>query len=684
MKRLPWFEILLIIIFMSISFYAALSDSQNLSQNWFMRDDAYYYFKVAQNISEGRGSTFDGINPTNGYHPLWMLICIPIFALARFDLVLPLRVLLFVMSGLTVTTGILLYRLLGKIFTPFIGALTALYWVFDLNVFQIVYKQGLETGVAAFCIVLFLYNLYEFETTWRTKDVTKHQLITLGLLATLTMFSRLDLVFFADMAGIWIIFRKQTLRYYLPLDVIAIIVSVLLAFTVRFGFPVYFENTTTVVYMLAVALLIRLPMAYFLGLHHHIADGRPLNFITRLLVFTLGSSTAIGLTMLVLAGILQFPSMPRTIFLMDALFSLILIGFTRLLHRGLHGKSTVQVPESPVNTLRDNWKHWLTEGSIYYGIVLGSLSIYMLWNKLTIGSFSPVSGEIKRWWGTFLISFYGKYPNDVLSFFGIYATGDESAWQPLAGALGSLSQHISSPIYINDEFRYAIILLLFLFVSYLILRSDRQKARTAIAHLGILPLFCSCILQTISYQATGYSAERSWYWIGELITIVLFISLLLGLLASRMPSTPISPTIAWGIVAAFGFFMGLSFLKNVQKTMPYDYWSAEAPYDYFIPVLEPNTEPGSIIGMTGGGATAYFITDRTIVNMDGLINSPGYFQNFKNGTAIEYLQALGVDYVFLNNYVVSSRPYSGMFDPYIEETGVRYGNFELFKFAKTQ
>jgi len=153
-KRFPWFEIILIVVVMSMSLYAALSDSQNLSWRWFTRDDAYYYFKVAQNISEGHGSTFDGINRTNGYHPLWMLICIPIFALARFDLILPLRVLLLVMSGLSVATAILLYRLIGRIFAPAIGAIAALFWVFSYDVLTILYQQGLESGIAAFFIVL--------------------------------------------------------------------------------------------------------------------------------------------------------------------------------------------------------------------------------------------------------------------------------------------------------------------------------------------------------------------------------------------------------------------------------------------------------------------------------------------------------------------------------------------------
>src|SRR5215467_6161020 len=154
MKRFAWFEIILVVIIMGISLYAALSDSQNLSWRWFTRDDAYYYFKVAQNISEGHGSTFDGMNPTNGYHPLWMLICIPIFALARFDLILPLRILLLVMGALSAATAVLFYRLIGRVFHPAVGAAAALYWVFSYDILSRVYQQGLETGIAVFFVVL--------------------------------------------------------------------------------------------------------------------------------------------------------------------------------------------------------------------------------------------------------------------------------------------------------------------------------------------------------------------------------------------------------------------------------------------------------------------------------------------------------------------------------------------------
>ena len=42
-------------------------------------DDAFYYFTIARNIVEGYGSTFDRLAPTNGYHPLWLLVLVPIF-----------------------------------------------------------------------------------------------------------------------------------------------------------------------------------------------------------------------------------------------------------------------------------------------------------------------------------------------------------------------------------------------------------------------------------------------------------------------------------------------------------------------------------------------------------------------------------------------------------------------------
>jgi len=42
----------------------------------FTVDDGYFYPQIARFIASGHGSTFNGIMPTNGYHPLWMLVCV--------------------------------------------------------------------------------------------------------------------------------------------------------------------------------------------------------------------------------------------------------------------------------------------------------------------------------------------------------------------------------------------------------------------------------------------------------------------------------------------------------------------------------------------------------------------------------------------------------------------------------
>ena len=65
--------------------------------------------------------------------------------------------------------------------------------------------------------------------------------------------------------------------------------------------------------------------------------------------------------------------------------------------------------------------------------------------------------------------------------------------------------------------------------------------------------------------------------------------------------------------------------------------------------------------MTGGGTTAYFINDRTIVNMDGLINGAEYFELLKNGKGALFWDQMKLDYVYGRPYtLLESDPYAEM------------------------
>ena len=659
---------------MSMSVYAALSDAQNFSLRWFTRDDAYYYFKVAQNISEGHGSTFDGINKTNGYHPLWMLICIPIFSLARFDLVLPLRVLLLVMGALQVSTAILFYRLLGKVFAPAIGAIAALFWVFSFDVLVNLYQQGLESGIAAFFVALLLYKLYDFETTPRDTQGTTKQLVTLGLIGALTIFSRLDLVFFVALAGLWVVFCAHPLRYFLPLDITAAAASVFLAFLLRLSLPEYYDYSNTAVIMAALALMIKIPLTFFFGLcdKHTLADFR--KWMLRLFLSTAAGSALVGILMLAAPSASGFP---RSVILLDFGFTILFFGIPRLAYTLLRAKNeTGNDTVNPFAELKQNWQAWMKDGIAYFGVVFGLLGVYMLWNKLAIGSFSPVSGQIKRWWGSFPARVYGGATRSPFDFFGVNYQGEGLAWTPLTNALGNFVQRFSNrTAEIESYYWYALIVAVVIFVLFLLI--NKEVSRSALIRLSFIPIVCGSVLQTLYYHSSGYSAFKEWYWITQRIGAVLVIGLALGILLSLVRRIKHIQRTAWVIALFFGFSMAQTYWAGIKLTMQYNRWSADVPMMEIATLLEANTEPGSLIGFTGGGNVGYFIQDRAILNMDGLINSPEYFEHLQNGTAGEYLARLGLDYVLANPGILDRQPYDGQFNEYLHPTDIFYGGKQL-------
>lgn len=682
-KRFPWFETILILVVMSVSLYAAMSDGQNLSWRWFTRDDAYYYFKVAQNISEGHGSTFDGVNPTNGYHPLWMLICVPIFALARFDLILPLRVLLLVMSGLSVATGILLYRLIGRIFAPAIGAIAALFWVFSYDVLHILYQNGLESGIAAFFVVLLVYKLYEFELAWRKGEVSQKQIITLGVVAALTMFSRLDLVFLAGIVGIWIVFRGSPLRFFLPLDIASIVALTLLAFIIRLDVPAYYKDGAVAITMIALSLIVKIPAAFLFGLYQRSVLASPLELLKRLVLFALTGSLLTGILMLasLQLGWVQ-GSFSRLIILIDLGLTFVFFGLSRFLVLGLRTKQDSSLPrrEKPWDELRAHWQKWLSEGALYYSVILIPLGIYMLWSKLVFGTTSPVSGQIKQWWASLPGRAYGGFSRDLLSFFGLSYTTDENAWRPISRIFGGWAERMYEIMPTYDTWRYLTLLTLFAVIFYLILLTNRRKAKTAITQISLIPLLSGAWLQILYYSMLGYAAHKEWYWISEMVIIVLTFSLMFGIFHTLIRKIPYRHAIAWGIAGYVGISMGLSFWNYMRETMSYNTWDPDTPYMDIVPLLEEHTEPGSMIGMTGGGNVGYFIQDRTIVNMDGLINSYAYFQAVQARQGGEYLYQIGLDYVLANPVILDQQPYKGQFNEYLEPQDIYYGGKDLMRY----
>jgi hypothetical protein len=173
-------------------------------------------------------------------------------------------------------------------------------------------------------------------------------------------------------------------------------------------------------------------------------------------------------------------------------------------------------------------------------------------------------------------------------------------------------------------------------------------------------------LQILSYHATGYAAFKEWYWPTQWVIVFLVGGLLAGMVYKLIPRFQYKDVLVWAPALYVGMMMGTSFVKHVSDAMPYHFWPADAPYMDIAPLLEANTEPGSLIGMTGGGNAGYFIQDRAVVNMDGLINSYDYFRAMKAGTGADYLYDTGLRYVFANPTILESNPYRGQYSGRIQ------------------
>jgi hypothetical protein len=191
-------------------------------------DDAFYYFGIARNVAHGHGSTFDGIDATNGYHPLWMLMAVPVYALGM-DGTPAVRLLLVVQvicyGGALALIGWMAARLIdgwprlwakrpddaGRAGTwcTAIVALALVAAAVDPFVAK-VFVNGMESGV----LVVLDAALLAVAVTWRGRMLTAGSSASrwaTGLLLALIVLARTDAVFLLAVMGIWALAEARPL-----------------------------------------------------------------------------------------------------------------------------------------------------------------------------------------------------------------------------------------------------------------------------------------------------------------------------------------------------------------------------------------------------------------------------------------------------------------------------------------
>lgn len=666
--------------------YAAIKPEANLL-NWYLTDDAFYYFKVAQNISEGYGVTFDNIAPTNGFHPLWMLVCVPVFALARFDLFLPLRVLIVVQALLNAASGYFLFRLLADNLSEKAAWVIAFLWMFLPSIHGISTKLGLETGLNVFAIIFLFFQTSRLAKIDRKKDVEYKDLVYLSLAAILALFSRLDNIFIVVMLGCWLVFRRSQIRWISQGDFLLILISTLVSYYSRIQSTDNIFNFLPFAYMLiGFSLVLKPVFLFFLG-SYELAGKISLK---RYLIKTAAAMTlaclTIGVIFFVLHDLLHaFRGISRAVLILDWLLSTVMIVIYRFLlykqHHNVHGNRSAN--------LKENWREWLTNVAAYFVPLFGSLAVYMVVNKSYFGSAMPVSGQIKRWWGKLPNTVYGrpiKTLAGILSALVDTNSGKGPFWM-LMRPLSQISKWIGGLLKVNADpeassFLLSMVWIIFAAIVLIMLIRRWKYFHRAAEKLALLPFFTGCFFHAISYKATGYLHAKYWYWLGEMVLIVLFWGILLSILFEELghqsKGKRIGSVVVFGICALiaanFGRILLLEFPIGKDAPVLYDY---EADFDF----LEGKTSPGDVIGMTGGGLNSYFMPDRTFVNLDGLINNAEYFESLKNDQTDEYLASIGLDYVYGEELILlDSDPYRWIFTDRLRWIGSS-SFFNLYEFC---
>jgi len=156
-------------------------------------DDAYYYFVVARNVAQGRGVTFDGLAPTNGFHPLWAVILSLLYATVRDPGDLTIHIALTVsalLDGATILLAYMIVRSTTK--DPKAALLAASFYAFNPLVI-IDSVNGLETALSTLLFALCSYYYLIKLRPAVSPELKKWAIF--GALAGLMVLARTDTVF---------------------------------------------------------------------------------------------------------------------------------------------------------------------------------------------------------------------------------------------------------------------------------------------------------------------------------------------------------------------------------------------------------------------------------------------------------------------------------------------------------
>jgi hypothetical protein len=153
-------------------------------------DDAYLSLTIARNMARGLGPWY-GMDFTNGFQPLYVLLMVPVYKLFHGNPVVPVHIALVLLIVFDVLALYFLYRLVALATRSTAAPVfVAVAWILNPYVIRTT-LNGLETAIAFFFIVLAFYYFYRHDLLRETRKSVRRALI-LGLVLGLGILARID------------------------------------------------------------------------------------------------------------------------------------------------------------------------------------------------------------------------------------------------------------------------------------------------------------------------------------------------------------------------------------------------------------------------------------------------------------------------------------------------------------
>ncbi|NPA31444.1 MAG: glycosyltransferase family 39 protein [Chloroflexi bacterium] len=549
--RLSWEEAALLAWIVALHGYVATASEYSLL-NWFHIDDAFYYFTVARNIVLGRGVTFDGLGPTNGFHPLWMALLVAVYALLGRggDLILPLRGVVLLTGLVHGLTGLVLYRAGRRVFARGIAWALAVAWVFSPTVVFAYSVGSIESALNA----LTLAGVWYTSIYLREAPDEARRWLAWGLSLALVLLARLDNIFVAGAVVLAMLFDQR-----------------------RVWWPWLRQRA---------------------------------------------------------------------------------------------------------------WRPFARWFAAWAGPPLALVGGYLLWSWAYVGGIMPVSGQVKAWWGTFGTGTpYGKPSADpwpILFFKANLSPRPGRPWSPLLTPLWRLYHRYEENLLALglpevQSWREGLpIVVVGLALAAGGLWLTRRAWWPVVRRAWVLPWLAGAMMHAAYYPIARHLGVRHWYWVGQHLLLFVLAAVLAqvvweSLLARFAPRR--WPRWTWPLAAGLLLLVaGVRLSQRLVHRFPHQRPGVHMYLDY-ARWVEAHTEPGSLIAATGAGSLGYFVQGRTIVNLDGLISNYAYLQAMKQGTRVDYLRNVGLDYALLGKALYNHPPYQDL-TPYLEEVAQYYNEAE--------